>query len=160
MPPYPGTAALVCRHCCRERRFSKVPFCRTVLWGAALFQPLQFRRSVNQRPAGPGGRSFMNSAPQAPSGTIRHHQAPAPWDGGGAAPPKEKPRCRGVSWGHAPPPGFNPSSGCRRSGTRSRAFRRSCAPSSGRSSRSSTGTGFLRSGTAAPGRSARRGGWR
>ena len=49
---------------------------------------------------------------------------------------------------------ITPRTARRRSGTRSRASRRSCVPSSGRSSRSSTGTGFPRSGTARPGRSA------
>ena len=45
-------------------------------------------------------------------------------------------------------------------GTRSRGFRRSCVPSSGRSFRSSTGTGFPRGGRVPPVRSAGHGDWR
>src|SRR3989337_1529563 len=53
-----------------------------------------------------------------------------------------------------------PSSARRRSDTRSPGSRRSCALSSGRSSRSSTGTGWRPPGRARPSRSAGSGGWR
>ena len=48
----------------------------------------------------------------------------------------------------------SPTTGRHRSGSRSHGSRRSCVPSSGRSSRSSTGTGSLRSGRESPVRSA------
>src|SRR3954465_9034042 len=52
-----------------------------------------------------------------------------------------------------------PNSARRRSGTRSRGSRRSCAPSSGRSSRSSTERGSALPGRAPPARSAGSAGW-
>jgi len=54
----------------------------------------------------------------------------------------------------------SPRTARHRIGIRSRGFRRSYVPSSGRSFRSSTGTGSPRWGTAFPGRSAWRAGWR
>jgi len=53
-----------------------------------------------------------------------------------------------------------PTKAHHQTGTRSRASRKSCAPSSGRSSRSSTETGSLRSGRAPRDRSASRDDWR
>lgn len=54
----------------------------------------------------------------------------------------------------------NPRRGRRQTGIQSHGFQRSCVLFSGRSSRSSTGTGFPRSGTASLTRSAWRGDWR
>ena len=54
----------------------------------------------------------------------------------------------------------SPTTTRRLTGTRSRASRRSCVPSSGRSSRSSTGTGSPPAGTALRSRSAGHAGWR
>jgi len=102
-------------------------------------------------------------------GPRRHAAHRACFASGGSAPNHN---CRGLGRRHPhqrvriptafnrSAPGITPSSVHRRSDIRSLASRRSCVPSSGRSSRSSTGTGFPRSGTADRGRSAGNGGCR